>query len=100
MKYLFFIISLVGSISLYGQKLNIGVKFQKTHSLYWENGITAQYSFANFKAGQFYLGFDYVTSRLGSAAGSNALKQDSYLLSAAWYFSKEKPFHVTTRLNV
>ena len=31
------------------QNLDVGMRIQKTQSLYWENGITAQYTIENFK---------------------------------------------------
>ena len=48
---------------------------------------------------RLYFGFSYFTSRLGKAINSNAIKQDNFLLSAAWYF---KPNHIIrpfVRLN-
>lgn len=97
---LFSLIILFTCLNLSAQKLNIGVKFQKTHSLYWENGIALQYSFTSFKPNQFFVGFDIVSSRIGTAFRSNALKQESYIGSAAWYFGKDKPFRILTKLNV
>jgi hypothetical protein len=47
----------------------------------------------------FFVGFDFVSSRLGSAFSSNAIKQDSYLLSGSWHFNKNKSYHFVTRLN-
>lgn len=67
--------------------------------MYWENGISAQYSFANFKPNRLFVGFDFVTSRLGTAMNSNALKQHSYIFSGSWYFFKNKPYHLIGRLN-
>ena len=99
-KYIFNIVILFTCINLSAQKLDIGVKFQKTHSLYWENGISLRYSFASFKSDQFYVGFDVVSSRFGSAFRSNALKQESYLGSASWYFRKDKSLRILTKLNV
>lgn len=99
MRCLYFILAFSACTSLYAQELNIGATFRKTHTMYWENGISAQYSFANFKPGQFYLGFDYLSSRLGSAFLSNALKQDSYLVSAAWHFRKNKTLGIVAKLN-
>lgn len=99
-KYILIFVIIVPLMTLSAQNLNIGIKFQKTHSMYWENGIAAQYSFPNFKPGQFYVGVDYITSRLGSAINSNALKQDSFIASAAYYFRKDKPLHITTKLNM
>jgi len=82
------------------QTLKVGVRIQKTQEMYWENGISAQYSFAKFKPDQFFVGFDYVTSRLGSAYNSNAIKQDNYIFSGSWLFNKNKTFRFVTRLNV
>ncbi len=99
-KAFFFMLAFVGATSLFGQTFNVGIKIQKSHLMYWENGISAQYSFEKFKPNQFYLGFDYLTSVLGSALGSNALPQHRYLASAAWHFRKEKAFQIVTKLNV
>lgn len=81
------------------QTFKVGPRIQKTQNMYWENGISAQYTFENFKPNQFFVGFDFVSSRLGSAFSSNAIKQDSYLLSGSWHFNKNKPYHFVTRLN-
>ena len=99
-KHLVFIMLLFAFASVNGQNLNLGIKFQKTHSLYWENGISAQYSFKSFKSDRFYVGFDFLTSRLGSAFSSNAIKQENYIASLAWHFRKDKPFRIITKLNV
>jgi hypothetical protein len=48
--------------------------------MYWENEISAQYSFAHFKPNQFLLALILCLLRLGSAYKSNAIKQDSYYL--------------------
>ena len=82
------------------QTFNAGIRVQKTQGMYWENGVTAQYSFKNFASERLYLGFDYVTSRLGTAMGTNAIKQDNFLLSGTWYFKEAKPFRFNVRLNV
>ena len=82
------------------QTLEVGLRIQKTQEMYWENGVSAQYSFAKFKPNQFFVGLDYVTSRLGTAYQSNAIKQDSYLVSGSWLFNKNKPYHFVTRLNM
>jgi hypothetical protein len=69
----------------------------KTQNMYWENGISAQY-FWKFQTKSIFIGFDFVSSRLGSAFSSNAIKQDSYLLSGSWHFNKIN-YHFVTRLN-
>jgi hypothetical protein len=98
-KPFFLMLAFVSVNCLFAQSLNVGIKIQKSHLMYWENGISAQYSFKNFKPSQFYIGFEYLTSALGSALGSNALKQQRYLASAAWHFRKEKAFQIITKLN-
>ena len=45
------------------QILKAGLLFQKTENMYWENGISFQYTFAKFKPNQFFIGFDYTSSR-------------------------------------
>ena len=82
------------------QEIDFGMRLQKTHKMYWETGISVGYSFKNFKPSQFYVGFEYVTSRLGSALGSNALKQDNFIINSSWYFMKEKDFRLYGRLNI
>ena len=88
------------TIIIHAQTLKVGARIQKTQEMYWENGISSQYSFAKFKPNRFYIGFDYVSSRLGSAYNSNAIKQDSYIFSGSWLFNKSKPYHFLTRLNM
>jgi hypothetical protein len=61
--------------------------------------VSAQYSVANFKPNQLYFGLDYVTSRLGTAFNSNAIEQDNFLASVAWYSRREKQLHFVTKLN-
>jgi len=88
------------TIIIQAQTLKVGIRIQKTQEMYWENGISSQYSFAKFKPNQFFIGLDYVSSRLGSAYNSNAIKQDSYIFSGSWLFNKSKPYHFLTRLNL
>lgn len=68
------------------QVLDVGIRLQKAINLYAENGITVQYTSSKLASRQLYLGFSYVTSRLGTAFNTNAIKQDNVLLSASYYF--------------
>jgi hypothetical protein len=81
------------------QTYQIGVRIQKTQTMYWESGFSMQYSFQNLKPKQLYVGFDYVTSRLGSALNSNALKQDQFIFNTTWAFRPVKSFRVLGRIN-
>jgi hypothetical protein len=79
--------------------LDVGIRLQQTVNLYNENGIAASYSNKRLKPDRLYFGFSYVTSRLGTALHSNAIKQDNYLVSAAWYFRRKHIIRPFGRLN-
>ncbi|MFD2935185.1 hypothetical protein [Spirosoma flavum] len=70
-----------------GAVLDIRIRLQKSINLYAENGITVQYTHPKLASNnRLYIGTSYVSSRLGIAFHSNAIKQDNYLLSASYYF--------------
>lgn len=71
--------------------LDVGIRLQKAVNLYHENGFAINYSSKGLMPDRLYFGFNYVTSRLGSAINSNAIKQDNFLLSSAYYF---RPTHI------
>lgn len=77
-----------------------GIRIQKTQKLYWENGISFDVNSPRILDRRFHLGASYVTSRLGSAMGSNAIRQDNYLLSSAYHFRPKKQLQPYTRLNI
>ena len=79
--------------------LEVGVRVQKTVHLYLENGFSVQYTNKNTLAEKWYFGIDYVTSRLGSALGRNALKQGNLLLSSSLMMRPGKQFRPVVRLN-
>jgi hypothetical protein len=82
----------------YGQvhTFEAGLRFQKTVDLYYENGISGQYHLTK----RITLGASYLSSRLGSAFGSNAIKQDNFLLSGSWMFRPKKPLKPFLRANL
>ncbi len=77
-----------------------GICIQKTQKLYWENGFAFDYSCAKILDNRVHFGANYVTSRLGSAIGSNAIKQDNVLFSAAYHFRHQKRLQPFVRLNL
>lgn len=79
--------------------LDVGVRFQKTINLYYENGVTVQYSSERLLSKRLYFGFSYVTSRMGSAIGSNAIKQDNFIFSSTYYFRPDRMLQPFLRLN-
>jgi hypothetical protein len=80
-------------------ELKGGFRFQKTQKLYWENGFTFDFTSPKIADSRIHFGASYVTSRLGSAMGSNAIKQDNFLISAAYHFRHQKQFQPFARLN-
>jgi hypothetical protein len=64
----------------------VGLRFQKSVGLYYENGITAQYTGGKLARQRLYFGLGYVTSRLGTALGTHAIRQDNILTSASFLF--------------
>ena len=80
-------------------ELGIGARVQKTEQLYWENGVGLDYTSDFLLHKKIHLKMSYATSRLGSAIGSNALKQDNYLIGADWRFRSEKDFQLFAGIN-
>jgi len=79
--------------------LDVGVRLQRDVGLYAENGIAINFSDKNVKSDKLYFGFSYFTTRLGTAFNSNAIKQDNFLLSAAWYFRQNRVIRPFVRAN-
>lgn len=83
-----------------GAVLDVGIRLQKSINLYTENGITVQYTNQNMFAQRLYVGLSYVTSRLGTALGFNAIKQDNFLVHAAYYFRPKWVIRPLVKANV
>jgi len=81
-------------------ELKGGFRIQKTQKLYWENGFAFDFASPKIFDNRIHLGISYVTTRLGSAMGSNAIKQDNYLVGAGYHFRADKQFQPFTRLNL
>ncbi len=94
-----FILFSIDSANAQSSVLDVGIRLQQTVNLYNENGIAVSYSCKRLKPDRLYFGFSYVTSRLGTAFHSNAIKQDNYLVSAAWYFRRKHIIRPFGRLN-
>jgi hypothetical protein len=69
-----------------------GIRIQKSIGLYWENGFTAHYSSPKILHEQMHIGAGYYSSRLGTAIGSNAIKQDNFVLLAQYLFRRGQIF--------
>lgn len=81
------------------RELDVGLRFQKSINLYYENGLTLQYTEDKLLSGRLYLGLSYVTSRLGTAMGTNAIKQDNILISGTYMFRPQRSLQPFLRLN-
>lgn len=80
-------------------ELNAGVVTQKTEKLYWENGVGADFTSDFLLKKQIHLKAAYVTSTLGSAMGTNAIKQNNFIVGADWHFFSKSPLQVYAGLN-
>jgi hypothetical protein len=79
--------------------LNIGFRIQKAQKLYWENGLALDFISPKIGNKHIHLGFSYVTTRLGSAMGTNAIKQDNLIVNIGYFFRNEKKLQPFARLN-
>ena len=84
--FLLIVFCAIGSGVYAQQNLFGALRFQKSIGLYNENGIGLHYTDSNLFSNRMVIGAEYFTTRLGSAIGSNAIKQDNYLLSVLWRF--------------
>src|SRR5579863_1559960 len=96
---IFLVLAACCSVKAQTSILDAGIRLQQTVNLYNENGIALAYSNKTLFPDRLYLGFSYVSSRLGTAFASNAIKQDNYLVSAAWYFRQNHVIRPFVRLN-
>lgn len=81
-------------------ELKGGIRIQKSQKLYWENGFAFDFKSPKILDNRVHLGLSYVTTRLGSAMGSNAIKQDNFLFSPGYFFRHQKQLQPYARLNL
>ncbi|MFC7671143.1 hypothetical protein ACFQT0_29910 [Hymenobacter humi] len=82
-----------------GATLDAGLRFQKTLNLYYENGATVHYRHEALAHNRVQLGATYLSSRLGSAFRSNAIKQDQVFVSGAYLFRLRRTVQPFVRAN-
>lgn len=93
------IIPSVWSQSADSYDLGIGLRIQKTEQLYWENGFGVDYTSDFLLNRKIHLKLSYISSRMGSAFNTNAIKQDNYLIGADWRFRSEKSLQIFAGFN-
>lgn len=98
--HLLLFLALVSAPAFGQRQLDVGVRLQKAIGLYTENGLTVQYTPNGRVSQRLYFGLSYVTSRLGTALGSNAIRQDNFLLSVGYYFRPKWVVRPVAKLNV
>lgn len=99
---LLFFLLIIGSADAQFSKnyeLSAGLMSQKTQKLYWENGLGVDFTSDFLLGKKIHLKSAFVTSRLGSAIGSNAVKQESLTIGADWRFLPTRPFQIFTGFN-
>ena len=80
-------------------EIKTGIRIQKAQKLYWENGFGFDFTSPKIANNKIHIGFSYVTTRLGSAMGTNAIKQDNFLLNFGYHFRHQKKLQPFFRLN-
>ncbi len=96
----FIIISCVVFTS-YGQNptISAGLRLQKYVGFYWENGASIYYSSDQLLNGKLLLGGHIISSRVGSAFNSNAIKQEEYLISGHYQFRSQKKMVILSGIS-
>lgn len=86
---------LTGTSTAQVHTFDAGLRFQKSAGMYYENGLTGQYNLTV----RWVLGASYISSRLGSAIGSNAIKQDNLIVSGSYLFRPGRSLKPFVRAN-
>lgn len=101
-KYICWLFVLVLLFYLPGQKkliaqtqtVSVGIRLQKSINFYLENGFSVYYNSDKILSDKVLFGFHYVSSRLGSAINSNAIKQDRLFLTTHYIVRPQKKLNV------
>jgi hypothetical protein len=101
-RYIFLFILVLGSVGFAAEpgRFSAGLKFQKTLNLYYENGLELGYTHDGLWKQRIQFQISYISSRFGSAMGSNALVQDYYQASTGLHFRPEKLFDPFLQINM
>ena len=79
--------------------IRAGLIFQKSQYLYLENGVGFDYSSTDILQKKIHFKAAYISSRLGSAMSSNAIKQDNFVVGADWRFRSDKSLQLLAGIN-
>jgi len=73
---------------------------QRSMGMYTENGLSLDYRNASMRSSKVEYNLFAITSVLGSALGTNALRQAHFGLSSTYFFRKDKALRSYVRLGV
>jgi len=82
------------------QTISVGIRLQKSINFYLENGFSVYYNSDKILSDKILFGFHYVSSRLGSAINSNAIKQDRLFLSTHYMIRPKKKLNILTGIDL
>jgi hypothetical protein len=82
------------------QTVSVGIRLQKSINFYLENGFSVYYDSDKILSDKVLFGFHYVSSRLGSAINSNAIKQDRLFLSTHYIIRPKKKLNILTGIDL
>lgn len=88
------------TISKTKQTFILGLRFQKAAGFYWSNGITVEYTNEKILKQKVSLGFNFISSKLGTALNSNAIPFYEIDISGIKYFRQNKSLKPLFRLNL
>jgi len=101
-----FVIVLVFSLSsqkntnAQSQTISVGIRLQKSINFYLENGFSVYYNSDKILSDKILFGIHYVSSRLGSAINSNAIKQDRFFFNAFYIMRSKKKLNILTGIDL
>ncbi len=79
--------------------LSVGIRCKKFTGFYWENGFTGEFSSSKILKGKVTIGFNLVSSRLGTDIARNGISTLETEVSLIKYFRPTKNLHPLLRLN-
>lgn len=97
--FLFLMATVLFAQKTISRDLRVGLVMQQTQYLYNENGLGLDYTCERLLDKKIHIKATYLSSRLGSAIGTNALKQDYFVFGAHYYFMSKKSLQILAGLN-
>ena len=90
---------LPASDSVPSPSFHAGIRFERAVDFYWYNGVSAEYTSPKLINNRLGIGFNFLSSRLGTAMSSNAIPFYEIDLSGSYYLRNGKSLQPYFRLN-